>query len=145
MVREGVRMFDKETVELFLLALDDGMKTREAAEFAGVTYRCGRAWAAGRLPHSYTGASRRIDLAGSARERKASVGIYDPPASGPLAGLNPDQIENLLLRAVLADLKADGWDPASISNRSKCELGERLRRATGLPLRSITAFLRICM
>ena len=66
-----------------------------------------------------------------------------PPRSGPLAGLNPDQIENLLLRAVLADLKAGGWDPASISNRSKCELGERLRRETGLPLRSITGFLRI--
>lgn len=70
-------------------------------------------------------------------------GIYDPPRSGPLAGLSPDQIENLLLRAVLADLKAGGWDPGSISNRSKCELGERLRRATGLPLRSITGFLRI--
>ena len=52
-------------------------------------------------------------------------------------------IENLLLRAVLADLKAEGWDPASISNRSKCELGERLRLATALPLRSITGFLRI--
>ena len=44
---------------------------------------------------------------------------------------------------MLADLKAGGWDPASISNRSKCELGERLRLATGLPLRSITGFLRI--
>ena len=43
----------------------------------------------------------------------------------------------------MADLKAVGWDPASISNRSKCELGERLRRETGLPLRSITGFLRI--
>ncbi len=44
---------------------------------------------------------------------------------------------------MLADLKAEGWAPASIPNRSKCELGERLRRATGLPLRSITGFLRI--
>jgi hypothetical protein len=44
---------------------------------------------------------------------------------------------------VLANLKADGWDPASISNGRKCELGERLRRATGLSLRSITGFLRI--
>ena len=43
----------------------------------------------------------------------------------------------------MADLKAEGWDPASISNRSKCELGERLRRATALPLRLITGFLRI--
>lgn len=68
---------------------------------------------------------------------------YEPPRSGPLAGLDPSQIENLLLRAVLADLKAAGWAPGSISNRSKCELGERLRAATGLPLRSITGFLRI--
>lgn len=67
----------------------------------------------------------------------------EPTASGPLAGLGRAEVENLLLRAVLADLKAGGWDPASISNRSKCELGERLRLATGLPLREITAFLRI--
>ena len=49
----------------------------------------------------------------------ATRGIYDPPKSGSLAGLGPDQIENLLLRAVLADLKGRGWDPASTSNRSK--------------------------
>ena len=73
----------------------------------------------------------------------AARGVYDPPATGPLAGLEPAQIENVLLRAVLADLKAGGWEPGSISNRSKCELGERLRLATGLPLRSITGFLRI--
>ena len=70
-------------------------------------------------------------------------GVYDPPATGPLAGLEPAQMENILLRAVLADLKAVGWGPGSISSRSKCELGERLRLATGLPLRSITGFLRI--
>ena len=68
-------------------------------------------------------------------------GLYEPARRGPLSGLTPDQVENLLLRAVLADLKAGGWDPASISNRSKCELGERLRAATGQPLRSITRFL----
>lgn len=51
--------------------------------------------------------------------------------------------ENLLLRAVLADLKAAGSDPRSTSNRRKAEFGERLRRETGLPLRAITAFLRI--
>ena len=43
----------------------------------------------------------------------------------------------------MADLKAVGWDPASISNRSKFGLGERLRQATGLPLRLIIAFLKI--
>lgn len=54
-------------------------------------------------------------------------GIYDPPKTGPLAGLNPDQIEDLLFRAVLTDLKAVGWDPASTSSRSKCELVEWCR------------------
>ena len=51
--------------------------------------------------------------------------------------------ENMLLRAVLDDLKAAGSDLRSISNRRKTELGERLRAATGLPLREDTAFLRI--
>ena len=35
--------------------------------------------------------------------------------------------ENMLLRAVLDDLKA-GSHPASMSNRRKCELGERFAR-----------------
>ena len=51
--------------------------------------------------------------------------------------------ENQLLRAVLDDLKGGGSHPGSMSNRRKCELGERLRAETGLPLREITAFLRI--
>ena len=51
--------------------------------------------------------------------------------------------ENQLLRAVLDDLKAEGCAPASMSDARKTALGERLRAATGLPLREITAFLRI--
>ena len=99
----------------------------------------------GRLPRSYTGlpygsGTMGGDTTDRRAERMSVKGLYDPPATGPLAGLDPAQVENLLLRAVLADLKAGGWDPASISNRSKCELGERLRLATGLPLRSITGF-----
>ena len=139
-------MYSKEEVELFLLAIDEGMRVSDAADFAGVKRRAAKSWAAGNLPHSYTGKPRRMSATEKARRKAKPMptkGIYDPPKSGPLAGLNPHQIENLLLRAVLADLKAGGWDPASISNRSKCELGERLRRATALPLRSITGFLRI--
>ena len=139
-------MYSREKVELFLLATEDGMGPTAAAEFAGVTVSAAKKWATGHLPRSYTGGGCRI-VARKPRRKEASLGpdksIYAPPATGPLAGLNEDQIENLLLRAVLADLKAEGWDPASISNRSKCELGERLRRATALPLRSITGFLRI--
>lgn len=143
-------MYDKETVEVFLRARERGARLADAAAIAGVSVMTAKYWSAGRLPHSYTGAprkaSRRMDGSGKPRGKArhmAIKGLYDPPRSGPLAGLNPDQIENLLLRAVLADLKAVGWEPASISNRSKCELGERLRRETGLPLRSIIGFLRI--
>ena len=139
-------MYSREKVELFLLATEEGMGPTAAAKFAGVTVGAAKKWATGHLPHSYTGARCRIGARKPPR-KEASLGpdksIYAPPATGPLSGLNEDQIENLLLRAVLADLKAEGWDPASISNRSKCELGERLRRATALPLRSITGFLRI--
>ena len=139
-------MYSREKVELFLPVTEDGMGPTATAKFAGVSVGAAKKWAMGHLPHSYTGARCRIGARKPPR-KEASLGpdksIYAPPATGPLAGLNEDQIENLLLRAVLADLKADGWDPASISNRSKCELGERLRRATALPLRSITGFLRI--
>lgn len=124
-----VRMYSREKVELFLLATEDGMGPTAAAKFAGVSVGAAKKWATGHLPHSYTGARCRIGARKPPR-KEASLGpdksIYAPPATGPLAGLNEDQIENLLLRAVLADLKAEGWDPASISNRSKCELGERL-------------------
>lgn len=152
-------MYDRDVVELALWALEEGMTQAEAAAVAGVGRTSVGNWAAGRLPHDRgvplrlqgrrgrilpTGGTRpapKEDAAMGPSEREK--GTYEPPRSGPLAGLEPAQIENLLLRAVLADLKAGGWDPASISNRRKCELGERLRRATGLPLRSITGFLRI--
>ena len=51
--------------------------------------------------------------------------------------------EDQPLRAALDDLRGEGCAPASMSNRRKTGLGERLRRETGLPLREITAFLRI--
>ena len=141
-------MHGREKVELFLLAREEGMSIRGAADFAGVSRGAAQNWALGELPRSYTGvpAPRRIRGEDTSRRERPMAddrSIYEPPRSGPLAGLTPDQIENLLLRAVLADLKAVGWDPASISNRSKCELGERSGRATALPLRSITGFLRI--
>lgn len=144
-------MYSKENVELFLLAREDGMSIKGAAAFAKVNYNAAKDWIYKGLPHSYTGALRKSQCAriqksakpSGEKEYPMSAGPYDPPKSGPLAGLSPDQIENLLLRAVLADLKAVGWDPALISNRSKCGLGERLRQATGLPLRLIIAFLKI--
>ena len=138
-----VRVYCRDDVELALLAVEEGMSRREAAEMVGCGETALRGWLAGRLPHSCLPSAR---IEGKERREGASMcprGVYDPPARGPLAGLEPAQIENILLRAVLADLKAGGWGPGSISNGSKCELGERLRLATGLPLRSIIGFLRI--
>ena len=64
-------------------------------------------------------------------ERMSAKGLYDPPATGPLAGLEPAQIENILLRAVLADLKAGGWAPGfdleqeQVRARREIEAGDR--------------------
>ena len=60
-----------------------------------------------------------------------------------MAELTDAELENACLRAVLADLKAGGFDLRSISNRRKTELGESLRRDLGLSLRRTTAFLKI--
>ena len=93
-----VRMYSREKVELFLLATEDGMGPTAAAKFAGVSVGAAKKWATGHLPHSYTGARCRI-VARKPPRKEASLGpdksIYAPPATGPLAGLNEDQIENL--------------------------------------------------
>ena len=130
-------MYGREQVELFLLGREDGMTVREAAEFAGVGPRAAKRWSAGALPHSYTGAPRRGTMAPSTRREEA------PVDESERAAYEAAMTENQLLRAVLDDLKGAGSPPASISNRRKAGLGERLREATGLPLREITAFLRI--
>ena len=57
--------------------------------------------------------------------------------------MTPDQIEKLLLRAVLDDLKEGGSHPLSTPMRSRCGLARRLREATGLPTSTITRFLDI--
>ena len=138
-------MHDEETIALALLAIEEGMSTRQAAEFCGASRESVRCWAKGMLPHRRRGAAGRSSPKSPRRPAKMA------PPEEEVVPVNDDEraayeaaiLENQLLRAVLADLKAGGWDPASISNRRKTELGERLREATGLPLREITAFLRI--
>ncbi len=49
-------MHDGDEVGLVLLAREEGMTLREAAELAGVPLSTAGAWAAGLLPRSYTGA-----------------------------------------------------------------------------------------
>ena len=106
-----IRMYDKDDVELALLAVEEGMSRREAAELVGCGETAVGNWLAGRLPHSCL-PSARIQREGRTRgARMCPRGVYDPPTTGPLAGLEPAQIENILLRAVLADLKAGGWEP----------------------------------
>ncbi|HIU05319.1 MAG TPA: IS3 family transposase, partial [Candidatus Coprousia avicola] len=143
-------MHDRETVELFLLARGDGMSVREAAALAGVAGRTAEGWAAGRLPRSYTGEpwgsgriARKGGSAGGGADMDDIRSLYGPAEEGPLAGMTPDQIENLLLRAVLDDLKGGGSHPASMPMRSRCGLASRLRLATGLPMSAITRFLEI--
>lgn len=134
-------MYSKEKVGLFLLALEDGMCCAEAARFAGVRARTAERWARGRLPHGFTGrpAAPLARIVPEPAPRRAET----PLDRDERAAYDAAMEENVLLRAVLADLKAEGCAPASMSNARKCALGERLRRETGLPLRPVTAFLRI--
>ena len=142
-------MYDRDTVELFLMALDEGMNVARAGREVGIPEDTARRWAAGGLPHCHPGGARASGrIAGSAKPSKRRRPVpeaspYDPPKSGPLAGMTRDQIESLLLKAVLDDLKGEGSHPLSTPMRSRCELGERLRRATGLPTSEIIRFLEI--
>ena len=58
-------------------------------------------------------------------------GLYEPPETGPLAQMTSDQIEKLLLRAVLDDLKggrlAPPFDPDAeqVRARREIEAGDR--------------------
>lgn len=94
-----------------------------------------RQWAAGRVPHER--ARGRIVA------RVAPTREVDPLTEEERAAHEAAMTENMLLRAVLDDLKAGGSPAPSISNRRRAELGERLRAATGLPLREVTRFLGI--
>lgn len=138
-------MFDPEDVELALLALEEGMTPREAGELVGAGRETVRRWAAGRRPHPRSGPARakippkpkpKPKPAATRREGHAVTGAEREAYEAAMT-------ENMLLRAVLDDLKAAGSDPRSISRRRRVELGERLRAATGLPLREITRFLGI--
>lgn len=127
-------MYDRDTVDLALYALEEGMTQREAAELVGASRTAVASWAAGRLPH------RRPE--GTIRVRTKTVEV---PAvnAGERAAYEAAMEENVLLKAVLDDLKAAGSAPATTSRRRCVELGERLRAETGLPLTRILAFLGI--
>lgn len=129
-------MHSREVVEAALRALAEGMTQKQVARLVGCGASTVEDWAAGRLPRSFREPARGSIVAGP-RGREGRLDASER------AAYEAAMTENMLLRAVLDDLKAGGSHPLSISNRRKCELGERLRAATGLPLREITAFLRI--
>ena len=86
-----VRMHDRDTVGLALLALEEGMTLAGAAEVAGVPLRTVANWAAGRLPRSYAGRRPGPGMMGGEAidreaERMSAKGLYDPPATGPSRG-----------------------------------------------------------
>ena len=117
-------MYDRDTVELALYAVEDGLSPREAAELAGCSAGAVRHWLAGRLPHERAGGCGIV----SGRRREG-----EPVDESERAAYEAAMIENMLLRAVLDDLKGAGSPPASISNRRKAELGERMRGRQACP------------
>ena len=92
-------MHDRETVELFLLAREDGMCVSAASAFAGVSRGTGWHWGRGELPHGYTGAPAargggRIPARKIAERKGADVdvrGLYDPPRGRAAVRPHPRQ------------------------------------------------------
>ncbi len=131
-------MHSREDVELALMALEEGWTRAAAGALVGASGPTVSRWAAGRVPHERRGAARgRGRMAprgvprGGSRERVREGGPRgrDDREHAAQGGVGRPKRGRL----------APGFD----INRRKCGLGERLRAATGLPLREITAFLRI--
>lgn len=112
-----------------------GKPTREIARVLGLP--------GGRTVSRWASEERRRakmapEAVGMGAEAKAGAGGPQGGSDGELERL---RVENALLREMVADPKAGG--PASLSNRRKAELGERLRRDFGFPLRLVLTCLRI--
>ena len=115
-------MYNREKIEEALEALSLGFSSSQAAELVGVAPSTVEHWSKGRLPLSWDARGARIAVTGHRGEAPRMTETrapYDPPASGPLAGLSPDQIENLLLRAVLDD---PGFDVEQEQVRARREI-----------------------
>ena len=127
-------MFDRDDVDLALEAVKEGWSMKDAGELVGASASTVSKWARGRVPHERAaGARARLRTAG--REEKLNASEREEYEAA--------MVENMLFRAVLADLKAGEFLPQSMSNRRKCELGERLREERGWPLRAIIDCLKI--
>lgn len=100
----------------------------------------GRAGRATMAPPGAEGAPRseggRMDAEGRARLAEAEGRIAELEAR-----LEEAEMQGAVLRELMRDPKAG--DPASLSNRLKAELGERLRRERGISLARVLTFFRI--
>ena len=136
-------MHSKETFDLYFLARKGGMGVREAAGLVGVPVGSRRHWEAGRVPRAYGWAAGDPANIGAARRaRRARPTAPEVPLDeSERAAYDAAMEENVLLKAVLDDLKAAGSAPGGNSRRRCVELGERLRRETGPPLTRMLAFL----
>ena len=92
----------------------------------------------GRRPRPARGAGPLRRIGGDCRRREEV-----PVTGAERAAHGAAMTENMLRRTVLDDPRAAGSNPRSISGKRRVELGERLRAATGLPLREIARFLGI--
>ncbi len=99
-------MYPKDDVELALLAVREGMSRREAAEPVGCGEAAVRNRAAGRLPRSCAPSSRIPGEGRAEGARMCPRGVYGPPATGPLAGLEPAQMENILICFNISDRRS---------------------------------------
>ena len=84
--------------------------------------------------------------AAEAGERRMRAVEGDAGKKGALGADDAAELERLRLEvAVLREMVSDpkAGDPASLSNRRKAELGERLRRDYGFPLSRVLTFFRI--
>lgn len=124
-------MHDRDTVDIALYALKEGMTQQVAAELVGAPRTSVVSQAAARIPH--------LRPKGVIRVKTKTVEV---PAvnAGERAAYDAAMEENVLLKAVQDDQKATGSAPATTSRRRCVELGGRLRAGTGLPLARILGF-----
>lgn len=147
-------MYDKDTVELALLGLSEGMGVAAVARDLGIAGSTVRDWAAGRLPHSATGkpveSSRRATTGGAGmgeRERRAAAEerarMAADERAAALEGMSADELRRMVLGlemdvAILEQtvdiLKKDpGADPAALTSGEKAAVAGALRARFGLP------------
>ena len=116
-------MYDRDVVELALLALEEGMSQQEAAELCGASRGTVGYWARGRLPHGRRAPSARPPRR---RARMAPPDAKEEPLNeAERAAYEAAMTENQLLRAVLDDLKGAGSHPVE---QEKVRAGREIAR-----------------